>query len=262
MTTWVQPIHHPWFDRSPLKRKLSNADDERRPSPYQRSSPSPTSRAKRRKFNTLEHGFAHLSLASAPVQSNSASGLLITPIAHPTVSSSGYSVFPPASVVLPSSVEEPPHEFEASAPEVSMEYEDERQCKLSSLQVSSSSFESTYTDFSDTMASDADMPTAHADSDKLNSYDDAPSSPRFSISTPFLQRIRKHQTAPQPIIPISSPSTAAGALVLYRPLRAPSPSRKVDEHPEFIEEIVTPEAAALLVVPESSPIDDDAMDVE
>jgi hypothetical protein len=143
-------------------------------------------------------------------------------------------------------------------PEVSMEYEDERQCKLASLQVSSSSFESTYTDFSDTMASDADMPTAYAD----NSYDEAPSSPRFSISTPFLQRIRKHQTAPQPIIPISSPSTAAGALVLYRPLRAPSPSRKVDEHPEFIEEIVTPEAAALLVAPESSPIDDDAMDVE
>lgn len=141
MTTWVQPIHHPWFDHSPLKRKLSNADDERCSSSYQRSSPSPTSRAKRRRFNTLEHGFAHLSLASAPVHSSSAGGLLITPIAHPTVSSSEYSVFPPASVVLPSSVEEPPHELEASMPEVSMEYENERQCKLSSLQVSSSSFE-------------------------------------------------------------------------------------------------------------------------
>ena len=127
MTTWAQPIHHPWFDRSPLKRKLSSADDERRSSPYQRSTPSPTSRAKRRKFNTLEHGFAHLSLASAQVHPNS-SGLLITPIAHPTASSSEYSTFQPASVILPSSVEEPPHELEALAPEVGMEYEDEREC--------------------------------------------------------------------------------------------------------------------------------------
>jgi hypothetical protein len=26
MTTWAQAIRHPWFDPSPLKLKLSNAD--------------------------------------------------------------------------------------------------------------------------------------------------------------------------------------------------------------------------------------------
>jgi hypothetical protein len=262
MTTWVQPIHHPWFDRSPLKRKLSNADDERRPLPYQRSSPgSPTSRAKRRKFNTLEHGFAHLSLASAPVHPNSASGLLITPIAHPAASYSG--AFPPSSIVLPSSVEEPFHELEALAPEVSMVCEDEKECKHSFPQVSSSPFESACAGLSSTpmTATDFDMPTAYVDSDKLKSHDETPSSPRFSISTPFLQRLRKHQTAPQPIIPISSPSTGTGAVVLYRPLRPPSPSPKVDEHAE-IEEIVAPEAAALLEASDPFPIDDDAMDIE
>ncbi|OAX44165.1 hypothetical protein K503DRAFT_778758 [Rhizopogon vinicolor AM-OR11-026] len=245
MTTWVQPIHHPWFDRSPLKRKLSNADDERRPSPYQRSSPSPTSRAKRRKFNTLEHGFAHLSLASASVHPHPAGGLLITPIAHPSVSSE-YSSFPPASVVLPSSVEEPPHELETSAHEVSMEYGDERE----------------YLSDTPMVSADFDMPTACADSDKLKSHEEAPISPRFSISTPFLQRLRKHQTAPQPIIPISSASVDIGALVLYRPLRPPSPSPKVDEYAEVIEEIVAPEAVALLQVSEPASIDDDAMDIE
>lgn len=252
MTTWVQPIHHPWFDRSPLKRKLSSADDERRSSPYQRLSPSPTSRAKRRKFNTLEHGFAHLSLAPAPVHPNS-SGLLITPIVHPTASSSEYSTFPPTSVVLPSSVEEPPHELETLAPEVSMECEDERECKHSSVQVCSSSFENTCTDLSDKpMAStDSDMPKACADR-----------CPRFSISTPLLQRLRKQQTAPLPIIPISSPSTDGGALVLYRPLRPPSPSPKVDEHAESMQEVITPEAAAHFETSKPAPIDDDAMDVE
>ncbi|KAG2339792.1 hypothetical protein BDR05DRAFT_576613 [Suillus weaverae] len=128
MTTWAQAIHHPWFDPSPLKRKLSNADDERRASPYQRSSPSPTSRAKRRKFNTLEHGFAHLTLASAPVYPNSTSGLVITPI-NSTTSSSESTTFPPSSVVLPSSIEEPPHEVEAVAPEVNMESLDEGECE-------------------------------------------------------------------------------------------------------------------------------------
>ncbi|KAG0703219.1 hypothetical protein DFH29DRAFT_917729 [Suillus ampliporus] len=214
MTTWAQAIRHPWFDPSPLKRKNANADDERRPSPYQRSSPSPTSRSKRRKFNTLEHGFAHLTLASAPVyptSNNSASGLVITPI-HPPASP---TAFPSASVVLPSSVEEPPHEVEGFAPEVSMEEGGEH-------------------------------------SDKIKLHDEAP---RFSISTPLLRRLRKQQTAPQPIIPISSPSTVAGAVVLYRPLRPPSPA-KVDEHTvESVEEIITPGAG-------SFETDDDAMDIE
>ncbi|KAG2150801.1 hypothetical protein DEU56DRAFT_778576 [Suillus clintonianus] len=210
MTTWAQAIRHPWYDPAPPKRKISNADDERRPSPYQRSSPSPTSRAKRRKFNTLEHGFAHLTLASAPTQNDSASGLVITPI-HPTASS---TTFPPCNVVLPSSVEEPPHEIEAVAPEVNMEDLDEEE----------------YTD-------------------KMKLHDTAP---HFSISTPLLQRLRKHQTVRQPIIPISSPSTEAGALVLYRPLRPISPTRKVDEQAESVEEIIV----------SSFERDDDAMDIE
>ncbi|KAG1777564.1 hypothetical protein EV702DRAFT_266066 [Suillus placidus] len=154
MTTWAQAIHHPWFDPSPLKRKLYNADDERRASPYQRSSPSPTSRAKRRKFNTLEHGFAHLTLASAPVYPNSTSGLVITPIS-PTTLSSESTTFPPSSVVLPSSIEEPPHEVEAVAPEVNMESLDEGEC-TGKIKV-----------------------TRH-----------------YSISTPLLQRLQKHRTAP------------------------------------------------------------------
>ncbi|KAG2032433.1 hypothetical protein BDR03DRAFT_969915, partial [Suillus americanus] len=199
MTTWAQ-VHHPWFDPLPPKRKLSNADDERRASPYQRSSPSPTSRAKRRKFNTLEHGFAHLTLASAPVYPNSTSGLVITPINSPT-SSSEPTAFPPSSIVLPSSVEEPPPEVEAVAPEVNMESLDEGE----------------YTG-------------------KIKA------ARHYSISTPLLRRLRKYQTAPQPIIPISSPSTGGGALVLYRPLRPLSPTRQVDERAESIEEIITPGA--------------------
>jgi hypothetical protein len=213
MTTWAQAIRHPWFDPSPLKRKLSNADDERRASPYQRSSPSPTSRAKRRKFNTLEHGFAHLTLASAPVYPNSTSGLVITPI-NPTASSSESPTFLPSSVVLPSSVEEPPHEIEAVAPEVDMENLDEGE----------------YTG-------------------KIKA------ACHFSISTPLLQRLRKQQTTPQPIIPISSPSTEGGALVLYRPLRPLSPTRQVDEQVESIEEIITPGAATF-------ECGDDAMEIE
>jgi len=112
------------------------------------------------------------------------------------------------------------------------------------------------------VSADFDMPTACADSDKLKSHEEAPISPRFSISTPFLQRLRKHQTAPQPIIPISSASVDIGALVLYRPLRPPSPSPKVDEYAEVIEEIVAPEAVSLLQVSEPASIDDDAMDIE
>ncbi|KAG2079048.1 hypothetical protein BDR04DRAFT_1086114, partial [Suillus decipiens] len=211
MTTWAQAIHHPWFDLSPSKRKLSNADDERRASPYQRSSSSPTSRAKRRKFNTLEHGFAHLTLASAPVYPNSTSGLVITPI-NPTASSES-TIFPPSSIVLPSSVEEPPHEIEAVAPEVNMESLDEGE----------------YTG-------------------KIKAIRD------FSISKPLLRRIRKHQTAPHPIIPISSPSTEGGALVLYRPLRPLSPTRHVDEQADPVEEVNTAGTA-------SFERDDDAMDI-
>ncbi|KAG2750369.1 hypothetical protein P692DRAFT_20818159 [Suillus brevipes Sb2] len=213
MTTWAQAIRHPWFDPSPLKRKLSNADDERRASPYQRSSPSPTSRAKRRKFNTLEHGFAHLTLASAPVYPNSTNGLVITPI-NTTASSSESPTFLPSSVVLPSSVEEPPHEVEAVAPEVNMESLEEEE----------------YT---------GGIKGAH----------------HFSISTPLLRRLRKHQTTQQPIIPISSPSTQGGALVLYRPLRPLSPTRQVEEQAEPIEEIITAGAA-------SFECDDDAMEIE
>lgn len=213
MTTWAQAIHHPWFDPLPAKRKLSNADDERRATPYQRSSPSPTSRAKRRKFNTLEHGFAHLTLASAPVYPNSTSGLVITPI-NSTVSSSESTTFPPSSIVLPSSVEEPPHEVEAVAPEVNMESLDEGE----------------YTG--------KIKATRH-----------------YSISTPLLRRLRKHQTAPQPIIPISSPSTGGGALVLYRPLRPLSPTHQVDEQTESVEEVTTAGAASL-------ERDEDAMDIE
>lgn len=213
MTTWAQAIRHPWFDPSPLKRKLSNADDERRPSPYQRSSPSPTSRAKRRKFNTLEHGFAHLTLASAPVYPNSTSGLVITPI-NPTASSSESTTFLPSSVVHPSSVEEPPHEVEAVAPEVNMESLDEGE----------------YTG-------------------------NIKATRSFSISTPLLQHLRKRQTTPQPIIPILSPGTEGGALVLYRPLRPLSPTRQVDEQAEPVEEIITAGAA-------SFECDDDAMEIE
>jgi len=110
-------------------------------------------------------------------------------------------------------------------------------------------------------ATEFDMPTAYVDLDKLKSHDEASSSPRFSISTPFLQRLRKHQMAPQPIIPISSPSTDTGAVVLYRPLRPPSPSPKVDEHTE-IDEIVAPEVAAFSESLDPSPVDDDAMDIE
>ncbi|KAG1826404.1 hypothetical protein EV424DRAFT_1391066 [Suillus variegatus] len=213
MTTWAQAIHHPWFDPSPLKRKLSNADDERRASPYQRSSPSPTSRAKRCKFDTLEHGFAHLTLAPVPVYPNSTSGLVITPI-NPTALSFESTTFPASSVVLPTSIEEPPHEVEAVAPEVNMETSDE--------------------------------------GDYIGKTKAAP---HYSISTPLLRRIRKHQTTTQPIIPISSPSTGGGALVLYRPLRPLSPTRQVDEQAESVEENTTAGAA-------SFERDDDAMEIE
>jgi len=96
------------------------------------------------------------------------------------------------------------------------------------------------------------------DSNKRKLHDEAPGSPKFSISTPFLESLRKQQAAPQPIIPIFSPSADVGALVLYRPLRPPSPTPNVDE----LEEVVTPEAAALLETLETASIDDDAMDVE
>lgn len=229
MTTWAQAIRHPWFDPSPLKRKLSNADDERRASPYQRSSPSPTSRAKRRKFNTLEHGFAHLTLASAPVYPNSTNGLVITPI-NPTASLSESPTFLPSSVVLPSSVEEPPHEVEAVAPEVNMESLDEEECKCILNFI-------------------ADVLTGSIDTGRIKGAH------HFSISTPLLRRLRKHQTTPQPIIPISSPSTQGGALVLYRPLRPLSPTRQAEEQAEPIEEIITAGAA-------SFDCDDDAMEIE
>ncbi|KAG1828907.1 hypothetical protein EV424DRAFT_471717 [Suillus variegatus] len=231
MTTWAQAIHHPWFDPSPLKRKLSNADDERRASPYQRSSPSPTSRVKRCKFNTLEHGFAHLTLAPAPVYPNSTSGLVITPI-NPTVSSFESTTFPPSSVLLPSSIEEPPHEVEAVVPEVNMETLDESDCKR----------------ILEFMA-DIRVLIVCADIGKTKA------APHYSISTPLLRRIRKHQTTTQPIIPISSPSTGGGALVLYRPLRPLSPTRQVDEQAESVEENTTAGAA-------SFERDDDAMEIE
>ena len=62
-TCWTSPqIYHPWFTKPSTKRKLSPYGDD---TPYTRP-PSPSSKRQRRKYESLEHNFADMTLEYTP----------------------------------------------------------------------------------------------------------------------------------------------------------------------------------------------------
>ncbi|KAF8554719.1 hypothetical protein OG21DRAFT_1032685 [Imleria badia] len=96
MTTWAQPIRHPWFDPPTMKRKLCTNDDDD-DAPFS-SDVSPaafsTSRRKRVRYTSLERTLAHMTLA------NPSEDVDMWPKITPSRPCG-------LNVILPSSVEEP-----------------------------------------------------------------------------------------------------------------------------------------------------------
>jgi len=229
MTTWVSsgPIHHPWFTKPSVKRKLSDS-----PSPA--SSPSsspPSSRAasppqKRRRYSALEAGFSTLTLANHPTDPGSSSTLPY--VSEPISTPSNYLAMVDdcanqiPTVVLPSTIEEP------SIPEVKMKssswYEPEPdRIIITDLESSSDEEDNPDTD--------------------------------ISISPALLQKISSHsRDLTEPGVPLPSTSHA---LVLFKPLLLPgSGSPPVVEERTKATTSLNRSATAGVVE------DDDAMDVE
>ncbi|KIJ67664.1 hypothetical protein HYDPIDRAFT_25143 [Hydnomerulius pinastri MD-312] len=235
MTTWTQSVRHPWFDPPAMKRRLSSVEEDPSrggwpPPRYPLSEPPSDGRQKKRKLSTLEHGFAHLTLSNAPPPTLSTS---------PSTHDLGPSVVdvsvarpgpphPPGPdtyrVVLPSSVEEPT----SPTPEIDMDIETDPFAT------------NTYT---------ATYPAEEQKDPKAGELEIK----EVKVSSVVLERLKRQAKSPPPLIPISTP--VSQALILFRPLRPPSPfsfSKELEDDDEPVSTVVAP-----LVVAE-----DDAMDVE
>ena len=94
--TWAQAhVRHPWLSPFTMKRKVSHNDsnelglEEDEPS----DAPRPT---KRRRYSTLEHGFAHLSLAHDFPVNGKVEG--VEDVEMPMESDASFTVASPSSV--------------------------------------------------------------------------------------------------------------------------------------------------------------------
>lgn len=90
MTTWAQPIRHPWFNPPSSKRGRSPSNDDDAD-----VQPSQTFSGKRLRYSSLEHTLAHMTLSSEDVDM------------RPSTSSPRPRTQDSIPVVLPGSVEEP-----------------------------------------------------------------------------------------------------------------------------------------------------------
>ncbi|KII92341.1 hypothetical protein PLICRDRAFT_172444 [Plicaturopsis crispa FD-325 SS-3] len=252
-------IRHPWFTMPSSKRKLDAEGDEATPlqtllpaSPNQHST-------KRRRYNTLEHGFAHLNLQglqpSTPIYTTSptssvsefshAPSISEVPIPLHTVSdASPMDADSSLPVVRPRSVEEPP--------DVKMKgsswYEPEKD-RESRPPLPASHDANTPSVRPGIVVTDLD------DSDD-DSERDARSEAGIAISTALLERIRARaavgnslDTPPPPV------DDSSKALVLFRPLPTAqwaaeaSTDPDEDETREVEERPLTPGSDAMDVDP-------------
>ncbi|KAL4074015.1 hypothetical protein J3A83DRAFT_2658538 [Scleroderma citrinum] len=193
MAGWPYTIRHPWLDPSVGKRRLADEGDD--PS-------SPVSLPfKRRKYHTLEHGFARLTLNHTPLTSLPSSPDS-TNISAPHIPHIPYS--PTLNVPLPTPVER------SMSPESDVEMDVE--------------FDSPSNSLHGTPSASSAVAASH-ESQSSKTAEEAEHIKEVEISPIVLGHL-KQQTRFPSIIPISSPSTSASssqALVLYRPLRPPSP---------------------------------------
>ncbi|KAI6106815.1 hypothetical protein EDD16DRAFT_151382 [Pisolithus croceorrhizus] len=186
-TTWT--LRHPWLDSSAFKRRLPG--DEGDLDEHYLSSGSPF---KRRKCHSLEHGFACMTLNQAASTAfpsvTSAEQHYSTQTVLNDENKPMYLASSVQGVVLPSSIEEPP----SPDTDVEMDVEDDLPSDASRL-----------------------APTIREESMlEVN---------EIKIPSTVLEHW-KQQVRSSPIIPITSPGTStpsSQALVLFRPLRPPSP---------------------------------------
>lgn len=185
MTTWAQPVRHPWYNPPSLKRRLSASDDDDDNGvSYSAVLPSPSHR-KRIRHNSLERTLAHMTLGSATATSEDVDMWPKVSPPHPHDQAS-------TNVIFPSSVQEPTEPDD-------MDVEPTGQSRHVFIHVSC--FDSGSVVMTDTFTGDAgqlDVREVH-------------------ISTAALECIKQRL---RPIIPLPPGSRA---LVLYRAPRPPSP---------------------------------------
>lgn len=196
-TTWT--VRHPWLDSSAFKRRLPN--DEGDLDEHYLSSGSASSPFKRRKCHSLEHGFSCLTLnqnASTTLASATSTEQYSTRtgVDAATVLGVENKPMPLASsvqgVILPSAIEEPP------SPDTDVEM-----------------------DVEDDLPSDVSRPALTICEEPMVEVNE------IEIPSTVLEHW-KQQAKSSPIIPITSPCTSTSssqALVLFRPLRPPSPNQ-------------------------------------
>ncbi|KAI6002692.1 hypothetical protein EDD15DRAFT_2223949 [Pisolithus albus] len=213
-TTWT--VRHPWLDASAYKRRLP--DDEGDLDEHYLSSGSPF---KRRKCHSLEHGFSCMTLnqtASTTLASATSTDHYSarTGVDAATVLGVENKPMPLASsvqgVVLPSSIEEPP----SPDTDVEMDVEDDCEFSLHTLRV-----HETPDKLFPVVPSDVSRPAPTICEEPMLEVNE------IEIPSTVLEHW-KQQAKSSPIIPITSPGTSTSssqALVLFRPLRPPSPNQ-------------------------------------
>ncbi|KAH0827778.1 hypothetical protein J3R83DRAFT_3396 [Lanmaoa asiatica] len=191
MTTWAQPIRHPWFNSPTMKRRLSANDDGDDDSSDLSSSTFSASRRKRVKYNSLERTLAHMTLGSALATGTSEDVDMWpkTPPPRPRVQET-------LNIILPSMVEEP--DTPASEP-FDMEVEP-------------------FLVTAGTLSTTTPLPRAIDDESTGSEQLDIR---EVQISSAVLECLRRQTNCPPPLIPLASQTSQA--LVLYRAPRPPSP---------------------------------------
>ncbi|KAF9813032.1 hypothetical protein IEO21_05818 [Rhodonia placenta] len=214
MTTWAYaPDMHPWFRTPSLKRKSLDDDDisivECRPQP-----PVPP-RAKRRRYEVLENGFARLTLSAAADGSyiapqNSDVTMARAPTPKPSFGPAWESYSPPVlhmdppptPVVRPSAIEEP------MAPEQVLDLPDVRMKVPSWYEIEKDRI--VITDLED------------SDNEEQEQGAASQATASLSVSPALLDRLSKH--AATSVLPQHFEPDPSKALVLFRPLVASHPS--------------------------------------
>ena len=191
MTTWAQPVRHPWFDPPTMKRKQRTNEDE---DASFSSDVSPAARRRKRvRYTSLERTLAHMTLAT-PSQDVDM---------WPRISPSRPCGQESLQVILPSSVEEP----DTYAPEPA-DMEVEPTCKSCCILLGPSFFRRSSEYIVVTSCTQMPPPLGQLDIKEVQ------------ISSAVLECLRRQSKYPPAPIPL--PPQASQALVLYRTPRPPT----------------------------------------
>ncbi|KAF9244843.1 hypothetical protein BU15DRAFT_59038 [Melanogaster broomeanus] len=223
-----------------MKRRLSAAEDhydqQLSESSSKVPSASPNGRQKRPRYSTLEHGFKHMTLSNTPpftlpaspsAHTNTEVVDMSAQASHDPCASTTSHIIPPGPVETPTS---PPLQTDI-------------------MEVESDIDRSVTVDLCPTSE------PSHASDDREGTTDSGQLEIKeVQISSVVLERLKMQTTSRPPLIPISC--AVSQALILFRPLRPPSPKSTLgamlgDGEGLASTEITTP------FVPEG-----DAMDVE